>query len=77
MTPLTGGGQKTAKTINLDICSRLTCCGQGALFTCHLGICQAISHYAFCPNGAFEIGWTLNMLGGEGRRETLVYIRLA
>lgn len=72
MTPLTGGGQETAKTINLGVCSRVTGCGQGALFTCHLGLCQAISHSTFCPNGA------LARVGSEytqkEERETPVYI---
>lgn len=55
MTPLTDGGQETAKTINLGVCSRLTGWGQGVLFWCLLGLCQTISHYAFYPNGALEI----------------------
>ena len=65
MTPLTSGGQKTAKTINLDVCSRLTGYGQGTVLICHLGSCQAITHYVFSPNGAFETEWTLNILRGK------------
>lgn len=73
MTPLTGGGQETAKTINLGVCSSVTGCGQGTLFTCHLGLCQAISHYTFCPNGALEIEWVLNMLRGKKEEHQFIF----
>ena len=71
MTPLTGGGQETAKTINLRVCSRLTGCGQGALFTSLKSLPGC--HYASCPNGALEMEWALNKLRGKKEKYQFIF----